>query len=103
MKTVSSLIILVSLVTAATSMARSWGHSSGSKYQCTYYNDIEYIQEGRKTFYYGKGNSESSAKRTAKSKCKIGAFKLQRKYNNSMIKGSGCLTYPSDALACKKI
>lgn len=103
MKITAILVVLASIAAASNSMARPGSGGSKSQYKCTYYNDIEYIQEGKKTFYYGTGKSESSAKKAAKLKCKFGARKLQKKYNNKMIKGSGCLTYPSDALACKKI
>ena len=67
--------------------------SSKQQYRCVYYNDIEYIQEGNKTYYYGESRSESKAKREAQRKCKFGAFKLQKKYRNKMITPKGCELY----------
>lgn len=101
LKTGIASLLLMSV--ASTSMARGHSNSDKSGYKCTYYNDFEYIQENKKTFYYGEASSKKAALFKAKTKCKLGARKLQRKYNNHGITSRGCLTYPNDANACRAI
>ena len=101
-----ALIITATLVTltSTASLAGGWGDSKWggskdhSKWECTYYNDIEYIQEGKKTFFKANASSRKKAGFQAKTKCKLGTKKLQKKYHNYMIKSSGCEEY-----TCKEI
>ena len=105
MKISNLALIMISLSLSSSLFAKGFKnrHSSGTKYSCVYYNDIEYIQEGRKTFYYGESSSKSKAAMKARLKCKRGARALQKKYHNDMITKKGCLTYPSDAQFCRKL
>ena len=90
--------LLVSV--ASTSLARGFGSHSSDKaeWKCTYYNDIEYIQEGIKTFFQETSSSKKKAMMKAKTKCKLNTRRLQKKYNNDYIKSSGCVLY-----VCKEV